>query len=446
MCRSCVSRAFKARGACPGCGKERLLVGHDSDGRPVCVGCAGITTCFTCASCGHEGQQWYAGTCLACSLRRRLADILDDGNGRVAPALVPLHEKLSSVPNPISGLTWLNKPAVRARLRALANGSVPLTHEGVGSMDGPQGREFLRELLTSVGLLPGRDKYLAAFERWRARRLESVTDPAARQEVALYIAWWHLKNLRVRSEAGRLRAEDTNLARDQTDAAVRFLGFLSERGLTLAQVAQADLDAWFASTPNGPLAANFLTFATRSRRCPRLKLPAQRARSSPGSPLVRLRELVGHLCADESLALADRVAGLIVVLFAQPLTRVARLGLGDVVEDSEQMALLLGPDPAPVPEPLAVLLSRYRGERTNMGTTNTATSFLFPGGRPGQHMTAAQLGHRLRRIGVTRTERLGRSPTLSTRPRRRSSPRSLATPTPLPPLGRHRTGRTGRTT
>lgn len=71
------------------------------------------------------------------------------------------------------------------------------------------------------------------------------------------------------------------------------------------------------------------------------------------------------------------------------------------------MALLLGPDPAPAPGPLAVLLFRYRDERTNMGTTNTATPFLFPGGRPGQHVTAAQLGHRLRQVGVTRAERLG---------------------------------------
>lgn len=320
VCRSCVSRALKARGACPSCGEERLLVGQDSAGRAVCVGCAGITTCFTCASCGHEGQQWYAGTCLSCSLRRRLAGILDGGNGLVAPALVPLYKKLSSMPNPISGLTWLNKPAVRARLGALADGSVPLTHEGVDTMDGPQGREFLRELLTNVGLLPGRDKYLAAFERWRARRLESVTDPAARQEVARYIAWWHLKNLRARSEAGRLRAEGTNVARDQTDAAVRFLDFLSRRGLSLAEMGQADLDAWFASAPNPKLASNFVTFAMRAKRCRRLKVPAQRTRSSPGSPLARLSQLVGHLCEDESLELADRVAGLIVLLFAQPLT------------------------------------------------------------------------------------------------------------------------------
>jgi hypothetical protein len=153
VCRSCVTRALKISGTCPGCEEKRLLVGRDGEDRPICVDCAGITTCFVCSTCGQEGQQWYTRTCLSCSLTRRLGALLDDGTGQVAPALVPMFEKITSMANPISAMTWLNKPAVRRRLAALADGSTPLTHEGIDTMAGIQGREFLRELLMDNGLL-----------------------------------------------------------------------------------------------------------------------------------------------------------------------------------------------------------------------------------------------------------------------------------------------------
>ena len=127
-------------------------------------------------------------------------------------------------------MTWLNKPAVRQRLASLADGSAPLTHEGIDKMTGSQGREFLRELLMHIGLLPHRDKYLAAFSTWRHRRLASIEEPVTRNEISAYLAWRHMRNLTVRSQAGQLTAAATAAAHDQTDAAVRFLGFYPSGG------------------------------------------------------------------------------------------------------------------------------------------------------------------------------------------------------------------------
>jgi hypothetical protein len=42
-----------------------------------------------------------------------------------------------------------------------------------------------------------------------------------------------------------------------------------------------------------------------------------------------------------------------------------------------------------------------------MTTTNAGTDFLFPGGRPGEHIIAMQLRHRLNLIGITKAERQG---------------------------------------
>jgi hypothetical protein len=407
VCRSCVTRDVKIHGRCPGCRIERLLVGRDGDGRAICVDCASITTCFTCSTCGTEGQQWYRRTCVSCSLARRLGALLDDGTGQVSVALEPLFEKLTSSTTPISPMTWLNKPAVRRRLVDLADGSVPLTHEGIDTMAGIQGREFLRELLMDIGLLPQRDKYLAAFSFWRQRRLASISDPGTCSEISTYLAWRHMRDLTVRSEAGKLTAAATGMARDQTDAAVRFLGFLSDRGLVLSTVRQSDIDDWFATASNPFIAADFIGWAIRRRRCARLKVPTKRPKSSPGCPPARLAEITRRLLTNEDIALGDRVAGLIVVLFAQNVSKVSELRLSDLVEADGELLMKLGAEPIALPAPVAALLSRYAGERWNMTTTNTGTDFLFPGGRAGEHIIPMQLRHRLGRLGITKAERQG---------------------------------------
>jgi hypothetical protein len=407
VCRSCVTRAVKIRGRCPGCETERLLVGRDGQGRAICVDCARITTCFTCSTCGKDGQLWYSRTCLSCSLARRLTVVLDDGTGRVAPDLVALFEKLCSMTNPISAMTWLNKPPVRQRLASLANGSTPLTHEGIDTMPGPQAREFLRELLMDIGLLEHRDKYLAAFVRWRDARIASVSEPATRKEISVYLAWRQMRDLTVRSEARQLTAGVIGTARDQTDAAVRFLAFISDRGLVLSKVRQADIDDWFATASNPFMARDFITWAMRRRRCRRLVLPQKQPKSSPGCTSARLADITRQLLDDEEIALGDRVAGLIVTLFAQQVSRVSELRLSDLSDVDGQLFIKLGPEPVALPDPMAALVSRYADERWNMATTNTGTEFLFPGGRPGEHIVAMQLRFRLGEIGITKAERQG---------------------------------------
>lgn len=407
VCRSCVTRATKLYGCCPGCSGERLLVGRDSAGEAICVDCAGITTSFTCSTCGREGRTWHTRTCLSCSLERRLKAMLNDGSGRVAPALLPLFDKLVAAANAESVMSWISKPAVRERLSSLALSKTPLSHEGIDTMAGAQGREFLRELLVELGLLPYRDKYLAAFESWRVRRLASIDEPQVAREIALYLAWRHSRDLTVRAEAGRVPAQAANLARDKTDAAVRFLAFLSERGVTLAELRQEDVDVFFATVPNARVAVDFLAFAMAHRRCPRVQLARHRSRSSPGCSLAQLNAIVRRLLEDESIALADRVAGLIVLLFAQLLTRVVALTVDDITEADGALLLSLGEDPVVLPEPVAELVSRYLLERRNMNTTNTTTRYLFPGRRPGEHLIAPQLAWRLRRLGITKHERQG---------------------------------------
>ncbi|WP_208024309.1 hypothetical protein [Amycolatopsis pithecellobii] len=66
--------------------------------------------------------------------------------------------------------------------------------------------------------------------------------------------------------------------------------------------------------------------------------------------------LVGH-----DLPLRSRAAGVIVLLYAQPLSRIVRLTVDDLGRDGDQVLLRLGEPPSPVPAPVAELLLAWIG-------------------------------------------------------------------------------------
>ncbi len=403
VCVSCVRHGVRRRGPCPSCGKERPLPGRDGAGVAICVDCAGITTSFLCETCGEEGELWFKRTCLACSLARRLREALDDGTGQVAPFLEPLLAALASAPEPWSGLTWIGHAPVRARLSALAKGETPLTHEGIDTMGAGQGREHLRGLLMVHGLLPCRDHHLMAFERWERDRLASIEVPSDRQVIRLYLAWRHHRDLAARAEAGRLTAQALTTARSRVNTALRLLAFLRERDVGLERCAQADLDAWFATASNSLAAVDFVRWAIEHRRCPRLVLPSTLRRSAPPPPSSSERSrIIARLLSDEGVALAERVAGLLVLLLAQPVTRVCALATTDVLDRNGEVQLRLGGAPVTLPQPVGELVREHLGDRPHLRTAaHRASPWLFPGNSPGQHLTASQLASRLRLLGVT---------------------------------------------
>lgn len=89
------------------------------------------------------------------------------------------------------------------------------------------------------------------------------------------------------------------------------------------------------------------------------------------------------------------------LLHAQPLTRVVRLTIDDLLRDGEAMVLRLGEPPSPVPAPVASLLLDYIAARDNMNTaTNRASQWLFPGRRARQPCRPDHLSELLNEIGI----------------------------------------------
>jgi integrase len=134
---------------------------------------------------------------------------------------------------------------------------------------------------------------------------------------------------------------------------------------------------------------------------PRLAIPHQDTRNpAPISQKQRL-DLLRRLLASEEPDLLTRVAAILMLLYAQPLTRILSLTLDDVLQEDGQVTIRLGDPPAPVPGPFASLLLRHTGQRRNLTTaTNADARWLFPGRRGGQPMTPATVERRLRLAGI----------------------------------------------
>ena len=139
----------------------------------------------------------------------------------------------------------------------------------------------------------------------------------------------------------------------------------------------------------------------------RLRLPAPVTAHAAPVPQSDRMALLGQLLAGHELPLRSRVAAVIVLLYAQRVSRIVRLTIDDVIRDGDQVLLRLGEPPSPVPAPFAQLLLIWIDERDNMNTaTNPDSRWLFPGRRAGQPMHPESLAGLINKLGVpTRTGR-----------------------------------------
>lgn len=99
--------------------------------------------------------------------------------------------------------------------------------------------------------------------------------------------------------------------------------------------------------------------------------------------------------------LTERVAALLILLYAQPLTKVANLTIDDITNVDGQMLIRLGDPHAPVPPPFDTLIGQYLAERPNLTTaTNPNSRWLFPGRRAVQPLHPTTFRLRLQTLGI----------------------------------------------
>ncbi|MET9768179.1 hypothetical protein [Streptomyces sp. NPDC006415] len=134
----------------------------------------------------------------------------------------------------------------------------------------------------------------------------------------------------------------------------------------------------------------------KTSRMPRLTLPPQ-VINQDQVPLQQHRRLamLRRPLNDDSLFLRAGVAAALVLLYAQPVTRIVRLAVDDVIDDR------LGDPPSPLPKPVADLMRTYLLYCHHLPYASSRSSqWLFPGRQPGQPMNPVSLQVHLRKIGV----------------------------------------------
>ncbi|MBA2810896.1 hypothetical protein E0500_026730 [Streptomyces sp. KM273126] len=410
VCRTCSDRAVRTRGICPGCGQDRALPGlHPVDGAAICTTCAGFSQTFDCSRCGFEGKLLGGRLCERCTLTDRLTALLDDGTGRIRPALTPLFNLLVAMDKPGSGLSWLDmrrdQPGNASQvLRRLGLGQIPLTHDAFHELQPWRAAAHLEELLMASGVLPAVEKYICSFQRWLPGHLAHIADPEHVKTIKLFATWHVLPRLRERADRSHITPSVRRFAAEQIKYATAFLQWLGARDSSLASCGQIDIEAWWAeNTEHGRTCLRaFLNWAMQSRRCRRsLSIPALRDSRRPALSEDERLDALGRLLTDADTPMRFRVAGVIVLLYAQPLTRIVQLTVDDVLHDGETTLLRLGEPASPVPAPVASLLLAYIADRDNMNTaTNQASRWLFPGRRGDQPARPDHLSALLGEIGI----------------------------------------------
>jgi hypothetical protein len=366
------------------------------------VDCAGIPGDYICRRCGCEARRHRDGCCERCILTELLRDLFDDGTGGLRPALQPLFDALCQMRRPRSGHSWASRPEVQHLLRALARDHRELTHQVLNQLQPTRAVTHLRDLLMHHGILPTADRDLLAFETWLSNWLPALTHPEHRQLLELFARWHVLRRLRATAAHTAIGHHRDKQARLQLRRAAALLAWLAEHNLALAECTQATIDAWHAEDYLDRRHAHpFLRWCITTGRVRPLRLPS-RTTDNP-APLAQHRRLtlIRRLLTHDELSSTDRVAGLLILLYAQPATRIVKLRLDNITHHDGQVYLRLGDPPSPVPAPFAALLLEHTQNRPNAYTaTNPASPWLFPGRRAGQPIGPNALLTRLRAAGI----------------------------------------------
>jgi hypothetical protein len=401
VCDPCYTAALRHRGPCAGCGQVRRLAAPPGPAADTCADCAGIPVTSACADCGIEDKLYERDRCARCSLRRRARELLSAGTGTVPPQLAGVFGAVTAARQPRSALNWLRQGAGASLLADAAAGRLAIGHDALDAHPHRRAADYLRHMLAAGGALPPRDEALARAERWLASLLEAIEPAADRRLVQSYATWQVMRRLRASAQRGRARTP-TAQARNNIRATAALLAWLRSHGITLSSCSQASIDAWLGTGPSACLARDFLSWAADRGHCQRLDIPAPPRATGAAISQDQRWALAGRLLHDTTLDATDRVAGSLLLLYGQPLSRIAVLTTSQVTSRDSEVLIRLGRHDAPLPGPLATATRQLITEgRSYRGVGSPpATAWLFPGHLPGRPITPAQLGVRLRALGI----------------------------------------------
>ena len=401
-CQNCKQKRLRSKIVCAGCGQTR----RSSLGDPArCEHCVGEPIRHVCRDCGAEEKNHTDGRCPRCTLAEVLRRLGADGDRAAIARLEPYLEALAEGPQPSTTLKWMGYSPGYETVIELATGARELSHEGLDQVNRGMTTSFLRAALVTHGVLHPRPEQTTKFElaaRTVVRELPAGED---RAQIRAFSLWQVQHDLARRERHGRTTEKSAQSSLRLVRAAVELCCWAATHNLTLAQVRQEHLDRWLQVGSSSTASVRpFLRWAARGGLMAPLNADRKPARTHV-EPIPNEERLtvVRRLLHDSDVDLRDRVAGCLILIYAQRLTRILSLKMDDVAIEGDRVCIHLGREPVELPEPLAQLtatLARNPAGRASTAIAGAEPRWLFQGMRVGEPLSHSRASRRLKRIGV----------------------------------------------
>lgn len=407
VCRKCYKDILNAAAPCHKCGCVAVLIGRDEQGHPICGPCAGgAHPAARCATCGAVEELYERSTCARCVLHKRLTAGLADP---IPTHVLHLIRAIEETDHPWDTIIWLRTRSAKLLLE-MARAGDPFSHDAFDRLGPSQPADHARELLIRFGLLPPYDRYLHRLELWTDRLFnesELCPEPLAQDITALrrFATWVVQHSIRDRAHWRETTKFSIAHARRMINEPLKLLLHLYSEERSLRDLTQADLDVWISEGSSNRLAVRFFlnwsahegTIPGLSVSVPRQDLPS----SVPWSEDKRWAQ-VRRLLHDDTIDLALRVAGLLLLVYGQALTRIARIRRSDIIERDgnvflrqRKKELRLGPGINALVRDL--LHSENKEKRIRR---HSKSEWLFPSPLAAGHVQASQFTERLCDLGI----------------------------------------------
>ncbi|MFR9769303.1 hypothetical protein [Nocardia sp. SC052] len=285
----------------------------------------------------------------------------------------------------------------------MATGEYAISHDALDARSSKQ-IEHLRSVLVYAGMLPTRDEHVAALQRWITAELNTISSKDDLLVLRSFITWHCLPRLRRSLDSRPASASQINGLRNRIRTVMEFLEWLRGRERELHQLDQFDVDEWLTTGPTTRYHLRaFLRWAAQRGHVGDVIVPVRKSRQhTPPIDADQRWEIARNILHNNEIALPYRVAGLLVLLYAQPMATLVEMTVDRVMRSDDGVYVRLGTLPLHLPEPLDALMVRLIEEHSGKASIarRKRSVWLFPGAQPGRHISYIQMVTQLHRIGI----------------------------------------------
>jgi hypothetical protein len=268
----------------------------------------------------------------------------------------------------------------------MARGEMDISHAAFDHLAPDRAVIYVRDLHAAVEVLPPYEASVGRVTPWLRELLATLPKHHA-DLIDRFARWQLLRRLRLLEDRGNITRGSVQHARAAALAAARFQRWLDEQHIPLATASQPQLDRYLVQHPGRGASLNaFLDWTSRTRLSAPLNIPV------PDKPLPHVTlgdeqrwRHVERLLHDKTVTRYVRVAGLFILLYAQPLSRICRMTHHQVASKHGLVTVTFDSEAIELPDPLEQIVLEQHAHATGDRFANHRSSWLFPGrhaGRP----------------------------------------------------------------